>query len=90
MDAHTLAQLGAMLQPTPWTPPPPIYMELQQRLVHRDALMGMRQQLRNKLHALIQQPYIVTSVQARLQTLIATLTTELAPRCRDCNYHATG
>jgi transposase len=78
IDAQTLARLGALLQPTPWTPPPAIYTELQQRLAHRDALIGMRQQLRNQLHALIQQPYVVASVRARLESLIATLTTELA------------
>ncbi len=55
IDAETLARLGALLQPTPWTPPPAIYTELQQRLTHRDALMGMRQQLRNQRHALVQQ-----------------------------------
>jgi transposase len=55
IDAQTLARLGALLQPAPWTPPPAIYTELQQRLVHRDALIAMRQQLRNQLHALVQQ-----------------------------------
>jgi transposase len=78
IDAQTLARLGALLQPAPWTPPPVIYTELQQRLTHRDALIAMRQQLRNQLHALIQQPYVVASVRARLDALIATLTTELA------------
>lgn len=78
IDAQTLAQLGAMLQPAPWTPPPAIYTELQQRLTHRDALITMRQQLRNQLHALVHQPYVVASVQARLEALIATLTDDLA------------
>ncbi len=55
IDAQTLARLGMLLQPAPWTPPPAIYAELQQRLVHCDALIRMRQQLRNQLHALIQQ-----------------------------------
>jgi transposase len=78
IDAQTLARLGALLQPASWTPPPAIYTELQQRLTHRDALMGMRQQLRNQLHALIQQPYVVASVRARLESLIATLSDDLA------------
>ncbi len=77
IDAQTLARLGMLLQPAPWTPPPAIYTELQQRLVHRDALIVVRQQLRNQLHALIQQPYVVASVRARLELLIATLTDEL-------------
>ncbi len=55
IDAQTLARLGALLQPTPWTPPPAIYPALQQRLVHRDALIALRQQRRNQLHAVTQQ-----------------------------------
>ena len=78
IDAQTLARLGALLQPAPWTPPPAIYTELQQRLTHRDALITMRQQLRNQLHALVQQPYVVASVRQRLDALITTLTNELA------------
>jgi transposase len=54
IDAHTLAQLALMLQPTPWTPPPPIYYELQQRLAQRDTLLDLQQQVRNQLHALDQ------------------------------------
>ncbi len=78
IDAQTHARLGSLLQPAPWTPPPAIYTELQQRLVHRDALMTMRQQLRNQLHALVQQPYVVASVRAHFESLVATLTAELA------------
>jgi transposase len=32
IDAQLLARRGALLQPAPWTPPPAIYTELQQRL----------------------------------------------------------
>ena len=42
IDAQTLAQLAALLQPTPWTPPPAIYHALHQRLVQRDALLRLR------------------------------------------------
>ncbi len=77
IDAQTLARLGALLQPAPWTPPPAIYTEVQQRLVHRDALIAMRQQLRNQRHALTQQPYVVASVRARLVGLITTFTNEV-------------
>jgi transposase len=56
VDAQTLAQLAAMLQPTPWTPPPAIYEELQQRLAQRAALIDLRQQVRNQRHALTQKP----------------------------------
>jgi transposase len=77
IDAQTLTLLAARLQPKPWSPPPAVYTELQQRLVHRDGLIVLRTQLRNQLHALVQQPVVVASVQRRLETLITTLSTEL-------------
>jgi transposase len=73
IDAQTLAQLAALLQPTPWTPPPAIYQELQQRLVQRDSLLELRQHIRNQRHALIQQPVIVAAVRERMDELIATI-----------------
>lgn len=78
IDAQTLAQLGAALQPAPWTPPPAIYAEVYQRLAHRDALIEMRQQLRNQRHALTQLPQVVVSIRERLDMLITTLTTDIA------------
>ena len=78
IDAQTLAELAARLQPQPWTPPPPVSNELQQRLVHRDALVDARTQFRNQLHALERQPVIIESVQTRLQELIATLSEQIA------------
>jgi transposase len=77
IDAQTLARLGAMLQPPPWTPPPAIYTELQQRLAQRDALVVMRQQARNQLHALLQQPVVVAAVRERLDSVIAFLTSQI-------------
>lgn len=71
IDAQTLAQLAARLQPERWTPPPAVYTELQQRLIQRDALVTIRTELRNQLHALIQQPVGIASVQTRLEQLIA-------------------
>jgi transposase len=73
IDARTLAQLAALLQPSPWTPPPAIYTELQQRLVQREALIGLRQQVRNQRHALLQAPGVVASVRERRDALLATL-----------------
>lgn len=78
IDAQTLAELGARLQPTPWTPPPPIYVELYQRLAQRDALVELRTQVRNQRHALIQQPVVIASVRERMDTLIQTLTDQIA------------
>jgi transposase len=77
IDAQTLAQLAALLQPAPWTPPPAVYYELQQRLAQRAALLDLRQQVRNQLHALLQHPGVIATVRARMETLIATLTTQI-------------
>ncbi|MCB0079033.1 MAG: IS110 family transposase [Anaerolineales bacterium] len=72
-DACLLAQLAATLQPAVWTPPPAVYEELRQRLVQRDSLVGLRQQVRNQRHALQQQPLVVAAVQQRMEALLATL-----------------
>jgi transposase len=78
IDAQTLARLAALLQPAPWTPPPAIYYELQQRLAQRDALQDVQRQVQNQLHALEQGPVIVAAVKARMETLIATLGSQIA------------
>jgi transposase len=77
IDAHTLAKLGALLNPRPWTPPGPIYAEVYQRLAHRDNLVDMRVQLRNQLHALSQFPVVVVSVRTSLETMIDTMTAQI-------------
>ncbi len=78
IDAHTLARLAALLQPAPWTPPPAIYYELQQRLAQRDALQAMQRQVQNQLHALEQGPVVVVAVKARMESLIAALGSQIA------------
>lgn len=78
IDAQTLTQLAALLQPAPWTPPPAVYHELQQRLAQRDALLDLRQQVRNQRHAVLQQPTVIAAVQARMDSLIATLSEQIA------------
>lgn len=78
IDAHTLARLAALLQPTPWTPPPAIEYELQQRLAQRDALQDVQRQVQNQLHALEQEPVIVAAVKTRMETLIAALGSQIA------------
>ena len=78
IDATTLAQLAALLQPAAWTPPPPVYYELQQRLAQRDTLIGMRTQLRNQLHALQQGPVVIAAVRERMDSLLGTLNTQIA------------
>ena len=61
-----------------WTPPPAVYTELQQRLTHRDALVTLRTQVRNQLHALGQQPVVVASVRLHLEHLIVQLSTQIS------------
>jgi transposase len=77
IDAQTLAQLAAVLQPAPWSPPPPVYTELFQRLTQRASLLEMRQHVRNQLHALQHLPHIVPVVRARRSSLIETLNEQI-------------
>ena len=78
IDARMLARLAATLHPAPWTPPPAIYTELQQRLAERDTLIGLRQQVRNQRHALVQLPVVIPAVRARMEELIATFDAQIA------------
>jgi transposase len=77
IDAQTLAQLAAVLQPEPWTLPPPIYYALQQRLAQRDDLLNLRQQVCNQLHALQHYPEMIPEVRARMERLLATFEAQL-------------
>lgn len=77
IDAQTLTQLAACLQPDLWTSPPAIYEELEQRLTQRESLLVMRGQVRNQLHALQHNPVVVTSVRQRMETLDETITTQI-------------
>ena len=77
IDAQTLAQLAALLQPKRWTPPPAIYRELQQRLAQRDSLLDLRQHVTNQLHALEQGPVVIAAVRQRMEVLIATLNAQI-------------
>ncbi len=77
IDAQTLAQLAATLQPTCWSPPPAIYHELQQRLAQRDTLLDLRTQVRNQLHALQHGPVVIATVRERMEELIATFDAQL-------------
>ena len=71
LDARDLAQLALALRPATWTPPPAVYHEVRQRLVARDALLDMRQQVRNQRHALLQGPVVVDGVRRHLDELVA-------------------
>lgn len=79
IDAQTLAQMAAE-RPTRlplWTPPPPIYSELQQRLTQRDELVALAQQARNRLAALEQRPDLIESVAQRETKLIQMFAQEI-------------
>ncbi len=52
IDAHLLAEFARQRQPARWTPPPRIAEQLQQRLSQRDALLGIKTEEANRLHAL--------------------------------------
>jgi transposase len=73
LDATLLARFAAQYQPVPWTPPPPLYEELRQRLTQRDALIQMRQQERNRLAALRRIPHRITAILGRVRQHIAYL-----------------
>jgi transposase len=77
VDAQTLAQLAMVLQPEPWTPPPQVYYELQQRLAQRDDLINLRQQVRNQLHALDQHPEVIKTVRTRMENLLSTFQAQI-------------
>jgi len=83
IDARTLARLAATLHPAPWTPPPAIYTELQQRLAARDALSGLRPQVRTQRHALVQLPVVIPAVRARMEELIATFDAQITAIARE-------
>ena len=70
IDAQTLAQLAATLQPDCWQPPTAAWEALYQRLVERDNLVGMRQMIRNQLHALCQRTQIDPEVENRKHQLL--------------------
>ena len=78
IDARMLARRAATLHPAPWTPPPAIDTDLQQRLAERDTLIGLRQQVRNQRHALVQLPVVIPAVRARMEELIATFDAQIA------------
>jgi transposase len=78
IDAQTLAQLAVLLQPAVWNPPPAMFAELYQRLIERESLLGMRQQVRNQLHALTQCPTVIASVRTRMEHLIESLTKQIS------------
>jgi transposase len=73
LDAQMLANLAYQMQPDLWVPNPAIYEELEQRLVERESLLSIRQQLRNQLHALCHRPIVIAAVEERKHALLASI-----------------
>lgn len=78
LDALALCELAATRSLSAWTPPPDAYHQLRQRLVTREALQTVRQQLVNQRHALLHWPVVVDSPRDPLTALIDDLDTRLA------------
>lgn len=78
LDAQLLAQFAERMRPAPWTPPPAIYHELEQRLQLRQALLDAREVARNQLHALLAGAVVVVSVRQRLEAVVAFYDEQLA------------
>lgn len=77
IDAHLLARYARHLHPAPWTPPPAICYQLQQRLSYRQDLVEMRTQQRNRLHALKHNPHAEPAIEQRLRHHLAYLDSEI-------------
>lgn len=70
LDSQMLARLALLFHPEPWTPPPPIFEELQQRLTQRDDLLEVRQQLRNQKYGRSHRDMVLESVNCRTDEII--------------------
>ena len=77
LDARLLLELSFKLDPKPWSPPPPLYDALYQRLCQRDAFLDIRTQERNRLHALHQWPDAQPAVVERYQAHLTFLTEQI-------------
>jgi transposase len=78
LDAQLLLQFAQMTHPEPWTPPPPICEQLQQRLAYRDDLLHIRTQQGNRLHALQHNPHADHSLVQRLEQHLTFLQADIA------------
>lgn len=77
IDASLLARFARQRTPAPWTPPPAIWDQLQQRLRQREDLIAIKTQEANRLHALRRNPRAEPTVLDRLERHLAFLQTEI-------------
>ena len=80
MDAHTLAEMGTvMYERLPvWTAPPPIYENIRQRLMNREALVHMKTQTKNREHASQARGTVLETTQERNTALLILLNEQIA------------
>jgi transposase len=83
IDAELIARYTATQHPAPWTPAPREVRELQALVRRLDALQGMKVQETNRLEA----GPAVAAVRTSLETIIATLTAEIAAVQRQIRNH---
>jgi transposase len=83
IDADTIAQYTATQHPPAWTPAPLEIRELQALVRRLDALHGMRTQETNRRAA----GPLVPAVRTSIDTVVATLTTEIAAVQRQIRDH---
>jgi transposase len=83
VDAALIARYTATQQPPAWTPAPPEIRELQALVRRLDALHGMRTQETNRLEA----GPLVAAVRASIETVIATLTAQIAAVQQQIRVH---
>lgn len=77
LDARLLVDFARMVQPTLWTPPPPICHQLHQRLSQRQDLLAIKGQEQNRLHALRHNPLADPSLLQRLHRHLRFLAGEI-------------
>jgi transposase len=73
LDALTLARMGSQVALKLWTPPPPIYEELHQRVLERAALVKMRVRILNRKNANQYRMAPVAQTEARANELLLLL-----------------
>lgn len=78
LDSQMLARLALLFHPEPWSPPPPIFEELQQRFTQRDDLLAVRQQLRNQKYGRSHRDRVLESVNRRADEIISVLDKQIA------------
>ena len=87
LDAQLLAQFAASLRPAPWTPPPAIYHELEQRLQLRQQLLDARQVARNQRHAVQAGAPVIADVAQRLAGVVQFYDEQLASLDAELRAH---